>query len=198
MYKEVIPLAKDYLEKYVIDQMRLQRHDFMNYLQVIYGYIQINKPQDAINYIKNINKYMMIIGKIFSLECDAFGILFQEFINKCSKFKIEIELDIRIEYISCEHFSKDIDKKKILFDAATDKLLDSIEALENCNQKLYIYFNGLPENFNIIISSVKILNTEDYFSSIISEAPCEGIEEKNKSYLLYKNDGVLALKLNFS
>ena len=178
--------------------MRLQRHDFMNYLQVIYGYIQIDKPTEAINYIKNINKYMITLSKIFNLECDALGMFFQEFINKCSKFYIEIELDLRIEYISCEHFSKDIEKRKRLFDLVTDTILDEVDSMESDNKKLYMHINGLPEDFNIIISNTKNINDEDYYSYMVSIFQIENSKGKNEPYVFYKRDETIALLLNFN
>ncbi|WP_193353682.1 Spo0B domain-containing protein, partial [Clostridium tetani] len=36
----------------VIDSLRTQRHDFMNEIQVLYGYMQINKYEEALNYLK--------------------------------------------------------------------------------------------------------------------------------------------------
>lgn len=196
--KEVIALENNYLEKYVIEQMRLQRHDFMNYLQVIYGYIQINKPDEAINYIKNINKYMITLSKIFNLECDALGMFFQEFINKCSKFYVEIELDLRIEYISCEHFSKDIEKRKKSFDLVTDTILDEFNLMESDSKKLYIHITGLPEDFNIIMSNTKNIHDEDYYNYMVSIFQIERNKENNEPYMFYKKDGIIALLLNFN
>ena len=31
--------------------LRLQRHDFLNHLQVIHGYLQLNKPEKATDYL---------------------------------------------------------------------------------------------------------------------------------------------------
>lgn len=191
-------MENNYLEKYVIEQMRLQRHDFMNYLQVIYGYIQINKPAEAINYIKNINKYMITLSKIFNLECDALGMFFQEFLNKCSKLYIDIELDLIIEYISCEHFSKDIEKRKKIFDIATDTLLNEVNSMESDIKKLYIHITGLPENFNIIMSNTKKINDEDYYSYMVSLFQIESTKRKSEPYNFYKRNGTIALLLNFN
>lgn len=191
-------MKDNYIEKYSLEQLRLQRHDFMNYLQVIYGYIQINKPNEAINYIKKINKYMIAISRIFNLECDVFGILFQEFINKCNKFNIEIELDLRIEYISCEHFSKDIEKKKNLFDITTDKIIDKINSIENDSRILYVHICGLPEDFNIIISNVKEINNENYYSSMASIFLAERNNKKNEPYIFYQKNESIALLLNLN
>ncbi len=191
-------MENNYIEKYVIEQMRLQRHDFMNYLQVIYGYIQINKPAEAINYIKNINKYMIALSKIFNLECDTLGMFFQEFISKCNKFYIEIEIDLRIEYISCEHFSKDIEKRKILFDLVTDTILDKTSSMESNSKKLYIHITGVPEDFNIIMSSAEKINDEDYYSCMISMYQIERIKRENEPYMFYEKDGIIALLLNFN
>lgn len=194
----MIPVEGDYFDKYVIEQMRLQRHDFMNYLQVIYGYIQINKPQEAINYIKSINKYMAAASRVYSLECDEFAVIFQEFVNKCFIHKIELELDIGIEYITCDNFSKDIDRKRNFFCKVTDKLLDIIDSLEGFNQILYIYIQGMPEDFNIIMSSEEITSWSDYFTSPDSETLYDDFAEDSETLMFYKKDGNIAIKLNFN
>lgn len=193
----MIPVSRDFFDKYVIEQMRLQRHDFMNYLQVIYGYIQLNKPQEAISYINNINKYMTAASRIFNLECDEFAVIFQEFVNKCFAHRIQLELNIGIEYISCENFSKDIDRKRNLFCKAGDKLLEITDSLQGFNQMLYIYIQGKPEDFNIIISSEKIKDEADYFIFSDSEAHYEYFGDKKEALILCKRDGNIAIKLNF-
>ncbi|MDF2673645.1 MAG: hypothetical protein K0R09_1910 [Clostridiales bacterium] len=189
-------MENNFLEKYAIEQMRLQRHDFMNYLQVIYGYIQIKKPNEAIGYIKNINKHMITISKIYNLECDAFGMFFQEFIDKCSKAYMEIELEIKIQYISCELFSKDIEKKKKLFDFVTEKTLNEISSMESDSKNIYINLSGSPENFNLTISNSRKINNEDYDCSMLLLIQGNRVEE-DKPYLFYKKDRVIASLLNF-
>ena len=42
------------LENY-ISLLRKQRHDFMNDLQVIYGYLQIKRTQGALEYIDRLS-----------------------------------------------------------------------------------------------------------------------------------------------
>jgi len=34
--------------------LRLQQHDFMNHIQVIHGYLQLNKAHKAVEYIEDI------------------------------------------------------------------------------------------------------------------------------------------------
>ncbi len=191
-------MERDYFNKYIIEQMRLQRHDFMNYLQVIYGYIQINKPHEAISYIKNLNKYMAAASRVFNLECDEFAVIFGEFANKCLAHGIELQLDIGIEYISCENFSKDINRKKNYFCMATDKLLDMTDSLEGFSQVLYIYIQGLPEDFNIIISCEEISYWGDCFTSADSEHCHKDYGREKEAFMLCKRDGNIAIKLNFN
>lgn len=40
--------------KEILDIIRVQRHDFLNHLQVISGLLQLNKPDKALDYIKQI------------------------------------------------------------------------------------------------------------------------------------------------
>jgi sensor histidine kinase regulating citrate/malate metabolism len=117
-------MESEWKAQYAIEQMRMQRHDFMNYLQVIFGYIQINKPGDAAKYIIYINRNMNTLSRIFNLECDIYSLFMQEFILDCSKLGIETEFSTEIEYISCSKFSKDIEKKKNIIDRVFNELLD--------------------------------------------------------------------------
>lgn len=55
----------------LLDILRVQRHDFMNHLQVISGLLQLNKPKRALEYIdeaaENLKK-ASVISKINSVE----------------------------------------------------------------------------------------------------------------------------------
>ena len=51
-----------------INVLRKQRHDFMNDLQVIYGYLQIKRPQGALDYIDRLSKQNEIISEIYKYQ----------------------------------------------------------------------------------------------------------------------------------
>jgi sensor histidine kinase regulating citrate/malate metabolism len=157
-------MDSDWREKYAIEQIRAQRHDFMNYLQVIYGYIQINKTADAAKYIMQINKNMTALSKIFNFECDIFALFLQEFIFECSKIGLETEFNSEVEYISCSKFSKDIEKKKNILDSAFNKFLEEMKKSDKESRVIYLNIIGDPENFKVVIRNSKGLG-----DGIISE-----------------------------
>jgi len=41
----------------LLEANRHQRHDFLNHLQVVWGYLKLNKPDRAIEYIKEVTTY---------------------------------------------------------------------------------------------------------------------------------------------
>ena len=73
------------LAEYTANLLRMQRHDFMNYMQVIMGYIQIKRPDKAFDYIKGINAKMNGLSKIYNLENPSIALLLHEFIEKLDK-----------------------------------------------------------------------------------------------------------------
>ncbi len=55
---ECVPISE------LIYLMRTQRHDFINHLQVIMGYLQLNKVDMAIKYIKNTSEELQEAGRL--------------------------------------------------------------------------------------------------------------------------------------
>lgn len=94
--------------KWITEQVRNQRHDFMNYLQVIYGYLQINRPNDAVEYIKKINKKMIMLSQIYNIDSPVISMFVHDIISQLEKNNIEWELKNIESYISNEDLSKNI------------------------------------------------------------------------------------------
>ncbi len=49
---------------YLNTEMRKQRHDFMNHLQVIYSLLELNEPKEATSYIERVHTDLAKVGKI--------------------------------------------------------------------------------------------------------------------------------------
>lgn len=141
--------GEDWRFEYSVEQMRLQRHDFMNYLQVVYGYIQLNKPEEAIKYIKQINTKMTLLSMVFNLECPDLSVLLQDYINFCAKYGIDVEFNNKLECIDQDVVSKNISGIKHSFPAIKEKTLQSFQSEKT---KFYIFLKGEPDNFKIIFT----------------------------------------------
>lgn len=47
----------------LIRLLRLQRHDFINHIQVIHGFLQLGKPQRALEYIEELAKDSAMVAR---------------------------------------------------------------------------------------------------------------------------------------
>lgn len=186
-------MEKSCIEKYAMDQLRLQRHDFMNYLQVIFGYIQLNKPDKAVSYIKNINKQMVNISRIYNLESDPLGLLFQDFIMKCSKFDLEMELEIGISAVD----NSVVENNYQLFINLIDNFLEKLSIIEDNNSSINVMLKGVFNNFYIIISNSTIINSveyHDFLYNVYIESNIAG----NENYISFEEKDIIALIINFN
>ncbi|MBR3928724.1 MAG: Spo0B domain-containing protein [Clostridia bacterium] len=56
-------------------EMRKQRHDFMNHLQVIYSLLELNEPKEAIDYIERVHTDLNKVSKILKTSYPAVNAL---------------------------------------------------------------------------------------------------------------------------
>lgn len=86
--------------KYMSDNFRAQRHDFMNYFQILYGYIQLGKINEANEYIKGIMELNKNMSKAYSISLLKVSILLDKMVREFSDIDCIVELDIK-KYIDC-------------------------------------------------------------------------------------------------
>lgn len=81
--------------KETIDLLRTHRHDFVNHLQVIYGMLQLNKSDNALDYVEEVIGDMETETRMSSIDNPVLAALF---IKKSSQAeKSGVKLDIRME-----------------------------------------------------------------------------------------------------
>lgn len=134
-----------------IEQLRMQRHDFMNYFQVILGYIQINKPGNATMYIKEINLKMILLSQIYNIECPYLSLLLNNLVDYLYKMDIEVIYNNEVDYINTSVFSKNISKKKDAFLDIRRKIEAQVSELSV--KTVYINLSGQSDNFKLYISN---------------------------------------------
>jgi hypothetical protein len=129
------------LENY-ISLIRKQRHDFMNDLQVIYGYLQMKRPQGALEYIDRLSKENETISEIYRLQDNGFSLCLENNIKRLWANEIKVEVDIEI-----------VDFKNKIFENQYNKKNDLVNTIfieiEDTNQKfvyIYIFEDELGES----------------------------------------------------
>lgn len=126
-----------------INLMRKQRHDFMNDLQIIYGYLQINDVDRATNYLEKLSKENAIISSIYALGDNYFGLCFEENIKSIIQKDYSVEANVEIEKFYTNFFEKDYIKKKNL-------VKNIFSSFENNSIKyicIYIFEDKLGQSF---------------------------------------------------
>ncbi|MBO8136754.1 MAG: Spo0B domain-containing protein [Desulfotomaculum sp.] len=78
----------------LLDVIRVQRHDFLNHLQVISGLIQLNKSDKAKDYIDRISSEMKKLSAITKLEIYELKAVLLVAANETAKHQIEFVYDI--------------------------------------------------------------------------------------------------------
>ncbi len=94
-----------------IHLIRKQRHDFMNDLQVVYGYLQIGKSDNALKYIEKLSEENKTISSIYALGDNFFGFCMEYNIKELSQKNISVETNIEIEKFYNKIFNKDYNEK---------------------------------------------------------------------------------------
>ena len=132
------------LENY-ISLLRKQRHDFMNDLQVIYGYLQIKKPQGALEYIDRLSKENQIISEIYKLQDNRFSLCIEDNIKKLWANEVKVEVDIEISNFKNKLFEKEYNKKSKL----VNTMFMELEATNQNFVYIYIFQDELGESLLI-------------------------------------------------
>lgn len=118
-----------------INKFRVQRHDFMNILQIVSGYIQLDREEEALKYINNISEMNESISSLYSLGDKYFAfaleLCFTEIDFKNKKINFEVEV-LEFKHI---YFKKDFQKKYMVLKT----LIMDILKKESENIFIYIY-----------------------------------------------------------
>jgi len=78
--------------------MRAQRHDFMNHLQVVYSLIEMNEPGEAMAYMDKIYGDMQRVSRMLRTGCPAVNALIQAKVVEAQERGAELKLSIAAKW----------------------------------------------------------------------------------------------------
>jgi hypothetical protein len=132
------------LEDYV-NLLKKQRHDFMNDLQVVYGYLQMKRTHEALEYIDKLSKENEIISEVYRLQDNRFSLCLESNIKRLWASDIKVEIDIEISNFEKKIFENDYNKKSDLVNTIFMEIEDT-----NVNfVYIYIFEDELGESLLI-------------------------------------------------
>ena len=79
-------------------EMRAQRHDFMNHLQVVYSLIEMNEPGEAMTYMDKIYGDMQRVSRMMRTACPAVNALIQAKVVEAEQRGAQLRLSIAAKW----------------------------------------------------------------------------------------------------
>ncbi|WP_169738546.1 Spo0B domain-containing protein [Desulfofalx alkaliphila] len=87
--------------KELLKIIQVQRHDFLNHLQVISGLVQLNKSDKVLEYIKKVSGEMGELAAITRLKIPELKAVLLIAINNCRKIQAEFVYQINPDLAQC-------------------------------------------------------------------------------------------------
>lgn len=144
----------------LIHLIRKQRHDFMNDLQVIYGYIQIGKEGLALKYIEKISLENEYISGLYSLGDKYLAFCMELNIKKLRKNNIDVEVILEIESFNENFFDIDYSKKRDL----VNNIFNEFERNKSECVYIYVFEDTLGQSI-LICDSESIIDELNWIES---------------------------------
>ena len=99
MVKKAQELADAYSQLDSLNrEMRAQRHDFMNHLQVVYSLIELGEPGEAMAYMDKIYGDMQRVSRMMRTACPAVNALIQAKVVEAERRGAELKLSIAAKW----------------------------------------------------------------------------------------------------
>ncbi|KPU44164.1 sensory histidine kinase DcuS [Oxobacter pfennigii] len=141
----------------IVKYLREQRHDFMNHIQVIWGYLQLNKAEAAAKYIAELNKKFAVSGMLFKTNNPVLSLFLYNYIRKIQKFGMDVDLDIDVESIG-DVFFFDIIKLTQFLEKIFDEVIEHTHKL-----KEKIIYIDIYEEDRLYLTVSNYNNADDNF-----------------------------------
>lgn len=102
--KDVLPPIEELdSARALIQFLRIQQHDFMNHIQVIHGYLQLNKARKAMEYIEDIIVQKKSLSSLYKLHDPEMAACLLSGLNKAAFHQVELNIVLDSEWSSQSH-----------------------------------------------------------------------------------------------
>ena len=92
-FERELQLQEKILQQAAIRTLNHHRHDWMNDLQILYGYIQLGKPDKSVECVERIKERIALDSRIAKLGIPSLVFYFQSF----RTYRTSLELEIQVE-----------------------------------------------------------------------------------------------------
>ncbi|MDD3653830.1 MAG: Spo0B domain-containing protein [Desulfotomaculaceae bacterium] len=85
----------------LVEIVQVQRHDFLNHLQVISGLLQLDKVERVQEYIRQVSMEIARSSKTSLVKVPAITLALLSGLNRAAKYQIDIELIMNSSFAGC-------------------------------------------------------------------------------------------------
>ncbi|MCR6544991.1 Spo0B domain-containing protein [Dehalobacterium formicoaceticum] len=108
----------------MVGLFREERHDFLNHLQIVLGYLQINKEESAIAYIKQVHQEMQEISALTRLENPFLVVALLLATQKSKHFDIKLSFHMEQSLTSLQEYQESVINKLMII---MDQILEFLD-----------------------------------------------------------------------
>lgn len=170
------PVYKNpYMDMEIVNHLRAQRHDFMNDIQVIWGYLQLGKPEEAGKYIEGMNRHMDLYSRIFRLGNPALSLFLYDHILKAEKMGLTIDFSSDLSKVNNEAFTSGYLEKLDLLDCLFNRV---VEGSSRGGSTIYIDIYCEDDDLYLVFA-----NNTDVTDMDFSGGCCAGMSKEAREIL---------------
>ena len=140
-------------------RMRSQRHDYINQMQVIYGLLELEEYDEALDYLKPIFTDMMKVGKALKTKIPAVNALLMAKMQTAEKQNIDMYVEVKsnLENIGVEGW----ELCKVMSNIIDNSIAASLQS-EYESRKVYIEISESIDSYIIRIgNNGQVLTADD-------------------------------------
>jgi len=136
----------------MLELLSVQRHDFLNHLQIISGLLQLKKETEAREYIRTAASAIMSLSKVVHLEVPEVAAVLLVAHNRAANHLIKIEFDVQNNLSGCNVSGEHI---ATLLGEILNNLMKHLASSDTADREILISINGdsAEESWQIGFSS---------------------------------------------
>lgn len=190
------------IDSEVVKSIREQRHDFMNHIQVIWGYLQLQKPEQAVRYITQLNEESSVFSSLFRMGNPSISLFLYNYIKRAYKLGLRVDLEVETDYQSIPSGAighDEVNKLNGLFEevllkaASREEKILYIDLFDEEDVLYIVVSNNSLDDYTEFFDRDREDNLQEHIRQDILKLGSQGI------VVLYAADGdKIAIKVSFN
>ncbi|AGL02635.1 Spo0B domain-containing protein [Desulfoscipio gibsoniae] len=133
----------------MLELLSVQRHDFLNHLQIISGLLQLNRETEAREYIRTVSRDIVSLSKVVHLQVPEVAAVLLMAYNRAVSYQIEMAFDVQANLKDCTVPGEELAS---LLEELLNNIIDYLAPPEVAARKISIGIMGTEVSYSWQIS----------------------------------------------